>query len=97
MRLRNAYANANDTITLNSIQMQMSMHQVIVTAIVIMADDKICHDNDSGDDNLMHAHLHLNRKYCCIVCVSVRISQPHHYYHFAVVGPVGTKLTQVVL
>ena len=62
VRLRNAYANANDTITLNSIQMQMSMHQVIVTAIVIMADDKICHDNDSGDDNLMHAHLHLNRK-----------------------------------
>ena len=23
---------------------------------------KICHDNDCGDDDLMHAHLHLNRK-----------------------------------
>ena len=33
-----AYANANDAITLFAIQMQMSMHYVIVTAIVIMAD-----------------------------------------------------------
>ena len=61
--LRNPYANANYTITLFSIQMQMKMHYVIVTAIVIMADyDKICHDNDCADNNLMHAHLHLNRK-----------------------------------
>ena len=53
----NANAKANDSIKLFSIQMQMSMHYVIVTAIVIMADhDKICHDNDSGDN--MHAYLH---------------------------------------
>ena len=64
VRLQNAYANANDTITLFSFQMQMSMHQVIVTKIVIMTDFRklICHDNNRGDDNLMHAPLHLNRK-----------------------------------
>ena len=40
----------------------MSMHMVIVTAIVIMADiRKICHDNGCGDDNLLHVILHLNR------------------------------------
>ena len=43
----------NDTITLFSIQMLVSMQIVIVTAIVIMAAyDKICHDNNCGDDNL---------------------------------------------
>ena len=31
--------------------------------IVIMADfTKICHNDVCGDDNLMHAHLHLKRK-----------------------------------
>ena len=61
--LRNSNAYANDSIMLFSIQMQMSMHKAIVTAIVIMTDyDKICHDNDCGDDNLMHAHFHLNNK-----------------------------------
>ena len=59
-----------------------AMHQVIVTAILIMADyDKICHDNDSNDKNLMHAHLHFNRnKRYRIICVSIRISQTHHYH-----------------
>ena len=57
--MRNSYANANDTITLLSIQMQMEMHWDIITAIVIMAYyDNISHDNDCGDAN---------------VCVSVRI------------------------
>ena len=37
--LRNSYANAVDTITLFSIQMHMSMHLVILNAIImIMAD-----------------------------------------------------------
>ena len=77
--LRNSYAKANNTITLFSIQMLISMHQVIVTAIVIMADFVIiCLDNDCGDDKLMYAHLHLNRKQRFrIVCVSERISQTH--------------------
>ena len=58
VRLWNEYANTNDTITLFSIQMQMSIHQVIVTTIIIMADFmEICHDNDFADHNLMHAHL----------------------------------------
>ena len=44
----------------------------------------ICHDKDCGDDNLMHAHLHWNRKKkrYRIVCVSVRISQLHQYLQF---------------
>ena len=63
VRLQIAYANVNDRITLFSIQIQMTMHYVIVTAIVIMADyDLIWHDNYSGYENLIHAHLHLNRK-----------------------------------
>ena len=63
VRLRNAYPNANDTITLFSNQMQVSMHKVVVTAIDIMADyTEICQNDDCGDDNLMHAHLHSKRK-----------------------------------
>ena len=63
VRLRNAYANANDTMTLFSFLMQMSTHYVIVTTKVNMTDfRKIYHDNNCGDDNLMHAHLHLTRK-----------------------------------
>ena len=79
VRLQNGYTNANDTITLFSIQMHMSMHDVVVTGIVIMTDlIKVYHDNNCGEDYLMHAHLHLNRKYrYCIVCVIVRISQTH--------------------
>ena len=57
VRLRNSYANVNNTIKLFSIQIQMSMHWAFVATIVIMAAyDKICHDDNSGDD------LHLNRK-----------------------------------
>ena len=38
--------------------MQMNMHEVIVTEIAIMVDyDEICHGNDYGDDNLLHANL----------------------------------------
>ena len=41
----------------------MSVYLVIVTEIVIMADFmEICHDDDFGANNLMHAHLHLKRK-----------------------------------
>ena len=66
--LRNSYAKANDMITLFSIQMQMSINWVIVTAIVIMADTIIiCHDLDCGDNTLMHAHLHLNEKKSVII------------------------------
>ena len=47
------YSNAN----------KHNIHEVIVTTIDIMAGyDKIRHDNDYGDDNLMRAHMHLNRK-----------------------------------
>ena len=37
-----------------------------------MADyEKIYHGNDCSDDNLMHAHLHMNRKYhYCIVAIA---------------------------
>ena len=79
MNLRNLCVNTNNTITLFSIQMQMSMHELIVTAIVIVAYFIIiCNDNDCGDNNLMHAHLHLNRKkHYPFVCVSVRISHTH--------------------
>ena len=79
MSLHNAYANTNGTITLFSFQVQMSMYQIIVTTIVIMTNfGKICHGNNCGDGNLMHGNLHLNRKQRYhIVCVSVRILQPH--------------------
>ena len=72
--LRNSYANANDTIALFCIQMQMmGMHQVIVTAIAIMADLIVIYrDKDYGDDNLVHAHLYQNTKQRYhIVCVNV--------------------------
>ena len=55
VRLRNAYANAN-------IKHALSFRRR-VTVIVIMAEFmKICNDDDCGDENLMHAHLHLKRK-----------------------------------
>ena len=38
-----------------------------------MADFKeICHNDDCGDDNLMHAHLHFKKK----IALLYRISQP---------------------
>ena len=45
-----------------------------------MADfTEICHDDDCGDDNLMHAYLHLKRNSVIVSFVfSVRISQPRH-------------------
>ena len=58
--LRNSYANSYDIITLFSIQMQMSMHLFILTAIIIMIDYvKICYDNECGEDNLV----------CMLICI----------------------------
>ena len=51
--------------------------------------------NDCGDDNLMHANLHLNRKYGYrIFCVSLRISQTHHY--FIVFSTLNTTILRYV-
>ena len=50
-KFANANANANDMITLLSFRMQMSMHYIIDSLIIIMADVIIiCHDNDFSDD-----------------------------------------------
>ena len=60
VRLRNAYANLNDTITLFSIQMQMSMHLVIVTAIVNMADFIIIYHNNNNTISQPHHCYSMN-------------------------------------
>ena len=62
--LQNSYADSNNTITLFYIQMQISMHYVIATAIVFMAEFYHCRDNNYVDDNITGASFDIQRGAC---------------------------------